>query len=417
MSKKELGAAFDIGTTTIVGALIEENSNKILGELSRPNPQKANGADVLSRIRAIVADPKLLKGLQQEVVSTMDKIIGELLRGSDSDAEITEITAAGNSVMEHILCGISPEPLATVPYKPAFKEAKHLKANEFGFKSASKAIFYAFPLIGGFIGGDTVAVILAAGLQKKDCTALLLDIGTNSEIVLAHKGVLYSASAAAGPAFEAGDISCGMVAARGAIEKVTITNDEIRLNVIGSVAPIGLCGSGLVSAISELVDAGLIDKTGRIKEPDEISGNLALKIKNQDGLNSIVLYRGPAGEISLTQDDIRSLQNAKAAIRAGVEILMERAKITSKDIDEIHLAGAFGSKMDLNSLLGIGLLDSDLRDKVKPPLGDGALTGAIMTLFSEERKGEAARVAGSVKYISLSGTPSFERNFLGYMNF
>lgn len=408
--KSGTGAAFDIGTTTVVGSLVDLSTGSVLRTLSLPNPQSKWGKDVVSRINAVVNDPMALSGLSASLVS----VINEIIEGLSPDDRLVEITAAGNTVMEHMLLGVSPAPLARVPYRPVFTEARTVPAESIGIK-APGAELYVFPLIGGFVGGDAVSVILALGLHKKKEPALAIDIGTNSEIMLYSGDTLYAASAAAGPAFEGGEIKCGMSAGKGAIRGVKIEGDRVELDVIGTSSPKGICGSGLIDAASELVKAGVIEPSGRIKDSNEVDNNLSVRIRKEDGGNSFVLHKGPAGEVTLTQQDIRSLQTAKAAIKAGVLMLLKKASLKAEDVKEVFIAGAFGSNIKNEGLRVMGLLEP-YWDKVMPA-GDAALEGAVLALLSDELKREAEDIAGAVKYVSLSGSAHFEHEFIRNMDF
>lgn len=408
--KTGFGVAFDIGTTTIVGALVDLKTGAVLGAKAVPNPQSRWGRDVISRINAVLDDPRLCAEMSSSVISACSSIID----GLRPEGGITEVTAAGNTVMTHLLLGVSPEPLSRVPYKPAFKEARTLSADDLGL-STHGASLYTLPIIGGFVGGDTTAVIIALGLDKATGVTLALDIGTNSEIVLCAQGAIYATSAAAGPAFEGGQISAGMSAGQGAISSVAIDSDGVRLEVIGSVAPVGICGSGVVDAVSGLLGAGVIDATGMIRDRDAVAGNLSNRIKGEGGINSFVLYRGPKGEIILTQQDVRALQSAKAAIKAGIMMLLKKAGLGPSDVEKVYIAGAFGANMKKEGLAAIGVLEKGWLDRVESA-GDAALNGAILAL-SDEGKREAEAAAEKAKYVSLSGSAHFEREFIKDMDF
>ncbi|MBI2399459.1 MAG: DUF4445 domain-containing protein [Deltaproteobacteria bacterium] len=405
--KAGLGAAFDVGTTTVVCALVDLATGSVLAAESLPNPQARWGRDVISRMEAAISREGALEELS---VAIRDACRGLLLSlAGDSLADITMAAAAGNSVMEHLLLGVSPEPLSRVPYKPAFKEAQTLQAG-LGLGCG----LYVFPLIGGFVGGDAVAVALALGMPGGDKPVLAIDIGTNSEILLSSGGVLYATSAAAGPAFEGGEVRFGMVAAPGAIQGVKIEDDSVILDVIGKGAPKGICGSGLIEAAASLLGAGIIESTGRIKDRDEVTNNLSSRIKASPEGNSFTLYRGASGEVALTQDDIRALQTAKSATRAGITMLLMKAGIGPEDVATVYIAGAFGSHLKEEGLRAIGLLDeawTDIRT-----VGDAALEGAVLAL-DDERKREAEAIARQARYVSLSGSAHFEREFIKNMNF
>jgi uncharacterized 2Fe-2S/4Fe-4S cluster protein (DUF4445 family) len=414
-----IGVALDVGTTTIAGAAVDIPSGKVLGTASAPNPQGKWGKDLLARVRA-ARDPAEFAGMSRAVVEACSLIIEETTGGRP----VYAITAAGNTVMEHILLMISPEPLSKVPYKPAFREAKSMKAREAGFSTHPRAALYTFPIIGGFVGGDAVAVALALGLHETDKTVLAVDIGTNSEIILSVKGEIYATSAAAGPAFEAGEIEFGMTAEAGAIQAVEVHNDRIRLDVINDVAPRGICGSGLVDAVRAFLKAGLITPDGRIKDASEVETNLSARIKTSEdggggggggGGNMLVLHKGAGGEVTLSQADIRALQVAKSAIRAGITILLKKAGLTEGDVEEVYIAGAFGSKLNSDGLVAIGLLDEQWTERLEF-VGDAALKGAMLAL-SNDQKSAAEEIAREAKYVSLSGSRHFQGEFIKNMDF
>jgi uncharacterized 2Fe-2S/4Fe-4S cluster protein (DUF4445 family) len=411
-----IGVALDVGTTTIAGAAVEIPSATVLGTASAPNPQSKWGKDLLARVRA-ARDPEEFAGMSRAVIEACSLIIEETAGGRP----VNEITAAGNTVMEHILLKISPEPLSKVPYKPAFKKARSMKAAEAGFSSHPRAAFYTFPIIGGFVGGDAVAVALALGLHETDRTVLAVDIGTNSEIILSVKGEIYATSAAAGPAFEAGEIEFGMTGQNGAIQAVEIDDDRIRLDVIGGVTPKGICGSGLVDAVRAFLKAGLVTPEGRIKDAAEVETNLSARIKTcvggggGGGGNMIVLHKGAGGEVTLSQADIRALQVAKSAIRAGITILLKKAGLTEGDVEEVYIAGAFGSKLASDGLVAIGLIDEQWTERLEF-VGDAALKGAVLAL-SDDRKKAAEEIARGARYVSLSGSRHFQGEFIKNMDF
>lgn len=410
-NKRGIGVAFDIGTTTVVGSSVDLSTGKVLSTLPAPNPQARWGRDVISRINAIVERPALLDEMRTTIVGACNEII----RGLRLSGPVAEITAAGNPVMESILLGISPEPLSRVPYKPAFTEAQRVEAQKLGFETPPGVVLYAFPLIGGFVGGDAVAVILSLGVGKARCPTLAIDIGTNSEILLCANGSIYATSAAAGPAFEGGELRYGMTAQNGAIQGVKIEGDSLTLDVIGGVAPSGICGSGLIEAASELIKAGVIDSSGRIKGRDDIPNNLSSRVREEGGGNSFLLYRGPKGEVSLAQSDIRALQTAKSSTRAGILMLLKKAGITGAEVRKVYIAGAFGSHLEKEGLKTIGLLDEGWLGSVSS-VGDAALAGAVEAL-NDAKKLEAEGLARRVKYVSLSGSSHFEKEFIKNMNF
>lgn len=407
------GIAFDIGTTTIAAGLVHLKKRNTLAEASVPNPQSRWGSDVISRIEAVAKTPDTLAKMREAALTACNGLISGFGIGAE---KISKITVAGNSVMEHILLGISPEPMGRIPFKTAFKEARVLKAREAGFNAPENASLYVFPLIGGFVGGDSVATALFLKLNREKGVTLAIDIGTNSEIMLSTREGLVTTSAASGPAFEGGNISFGMTARRGAIEDVAITGDDVKIISIGNAPPVGICGSGIVSAMAELLKSKVMDKTGRIKSKAEITTNLSCRIKEGSSGNGFILFKGAKTEITISQDDVRAFQVAKAAIRAGMEVLFERAGITPDKVEKVFLAGAFGSHIKKDSLETIGLFDREWNKKTEV-CGDAALEGAKMALISDESAREAGKIATEAKYAPLSGSRLFEKRFIENMNF
>ncbi|MBI5234809.1 MAG: DUF4445 domain-containing protein [Deltaproteobacteria bacterium] len=413
--KKSIGIALDLGTTTVVCAAMTLNDREVIGRQARPNPQSAWGADVVARMSALKADAELLPAMSELTVG----VCNEMIRSFASPAEMDEIVVAGNPVMQAILLRVSPLSLALPPYRPPFKEAQRVQADRFGFDTRTGAGLYVFPQIGGFVGGDAVAVALSLNMGKRhnaDNAVIAIDIGTNSEVILSAGEKLFAASAPAGPAFEAAGARCGMIAQAGAMQGVSITGDRVTLDVIGNVAPKGICGSGLVDAVAALLDRGVIAPSGRIKDKDEIPDNLSGRIKKDGEANAFVLHRGASGDICLFQEDIRALQNAKAAIRASISMLMLKAKISPGRVEKIYISGAFGSNLKSASLSRLGIIDPLWRDIVSP-VGDAALDGAMMALGSDPAKKEAERIAEDAKFVALSGSAQFEREFISNMTF
>jgi uncharacterized 2Fe-2S/4Fe-4S cluster protein (DUF4445 family) len=412
ISVEKSGIAFDIGTTTIAGSLVDLTDCKEKKTALLPNPQIKWGRDVLSRIAAADDNPETLKSLQETVVNACNEIIKNLTDPQD----VKLVGATGNSVMEHLFLGIPPASLAKVPYKPAFKETKRIRAGAIGLIVKPDTYIYTFPLIGGFIGGDTVAGILSTEIHKRKGYSLLIDIGTNNETALGSEKAVFATSTAAGPAFEGGNVTYGVIAKHGAIQGIEIKNDTAILDVIGNVTPKGICGSGIIDSIAKLLNAGIIDTSGRIKNRDEVEGNIANRIIEGAAGNAFLLYKDATREITITQNDVREIQLAKGAIQAGIKLLLKKARVTPFDIDRIFLAGAFGNNIKKESLVQIGVLEKEWLDKVTF-VGDAALDGARLTLCSEEKRREAEDIAKKTKHISLSGSKHFQKEFLEGMEF
>ena len=418
------GAAFDIGTTTLVGALLDLRNGDELAVASAMNPQRDFGDDVLTRItyaRDGAEHPKQLRGA---VVSAISRMIDDLSRQAGIDRRnIYELTFAGNTTMQHLLCGLDVARLGEIPFAPARKDALTVAAGELGITVHPRALAYVFGVIGGFVGGDTVAGILATQLPTRQGAVLMIDIGTNGEIIVARDGLLWAASTAAGPAFEGGRISCGMRAAAGAIEKV-IFEDDVRISVIGGAAPVGLCGTGLVDLTAELLAVGIVSSTGRMLGPDELPVSVPPALKDRVGRDAdgrvrflVADGRGGGAGVVLTDRDVRELQLATAAIRSGVKLLLSRAGRHGADLACVLIAGGFGSFMRRSNAQRIGLLPGEVDHDRIHYVGNTSLAGAKWALLcvSARRRGE--QIAGSVRHVELSGDARFQTAFADAMIF
>jgi len=417
-SKTSYGVAVDVGTTTVVGTLFDLSEGTRSGVASRMNSQIAYGDDVISRIMKVREDPAALAQLQQSILQTVNDIVATLAgQASISIQDIYEIVLAGNSTMQQILCGFDPSALGEIPFVQVFDKAQTLSASRLGIKANPGAEVYVFPQVGGFVGGDTVAGMVASRLDRRDGPVLFIDIGTNGEIVLAHDGELLATSTAAGPAFEGARIVQGMRAAAGAIEKVII-RDDVMMNVIGNTKPAGICGTALIDAAAELLRAGILDETGRMLPPDEVPGKLpkeiADRLETKNGDAGFVLAR--QGEtangkpISLWQKDIRELQLATAAIRAGTEILLKRVGMAPEDLTAVLLAGAFGNFIRRSNARRIGLLPQIPCNRIRF-IGNAASLGAKLVLLSREERRYATEIRHKMKHVDLSLDPGFQTAF------
>ena len=419
-----VGMAFDIGTTTIVGTLVDLGTGKDLGVASTINPQTSFGDDVVSRIKRCRDEPDGLSRLHDSVLKAVNGLIAEAAAEAELEPRmICEVVFAGNTTMQEILCGINPMSLGEIPFVPAFRDPLRLAAGEMGLAVNSCADVHIFPQIGGFVGGDTVAGILAARMDDLAEPTVLVDVGTNGEIVLAHQGKLIATSVAAGPAFEGARIVNGMRAAAGAIEKVVI-GDDVQINVIGNAPPAGLCGTGLIDAVAGLLRSGVLDVTGRILGPDEFPSDvapaIAARIVGQDDKYDFVLVRaeesGTGEEIRLYQKDIRELQLANGAIRAGISILLGTEGLAPSDLGAVLLAGAFGNFIRRSSATRIGMLPQIAAERIRF-VGNTASFGAKRALLSREERERAARLAKETCHVDLSLSPEFQMEFASAMLF
>lgn len=413
-----LGVAFDLGTTTVVGTLYDLASGTELGVSSALNGQIPLGDDVLARIEKCRGDAEAGAKMQAAAIGSLNTILDTLCEQAGiAPDRIYDLTLAGNTAMQQLVCGIDSRALGEIPFTPAFSESLSVPAAALGLHGHPKAHLFVFPQIGGFVGGDTVAGILAAELDRVTKPTLLIDIGTNGEIVLALPGgKLVATSTAAGPAFEGARISQGMRAAGGAIDSVLLRDEGVALSVIGQSAPVGLCGTALIDGIAELLRRGILDTTGRIASPDEVPDTVPEALRRHvipEGDNAAFVLafapdRTPA--VRLTQRDVRELQLASGAIRAGAETLLAREGLTAADLDAVLLAGAFGNYIRKANALRIGLLPQVAEERVRF-IGNAASHGARMALLSTVERERSARVAASTIHVDLGADPEFQMAF------
>jgi len=419
-----LGIAFDIGTTTVVGYLMDLESGERLAVSSLLNPQTRYGADVVSRILFSIENESGLQILQHEILEALNKIIANTTHAAGVAPEnIYGMTVVGNTTMYHLFLGISPAALGRMPYVPAVSATLCLTAKDLGIAIHPEAHIWVLPNIAGWVGADTVGVILATDLPNHEDTALAIDIGTNGEMVMGSRRRLVACSTAAGPAFEGAHLSCGMRAAEGAIDAVSIDGD-VRWHTIGESAPKGICGSGLVDLVAEMLRAGIIDARGAMQDGQALrangQGHLAERILQNGGQREFLLVSSTESAIGrpikVTQRDVRELQLAKGAIRAGVQILMKELGIGPEEVRRVYLAGAFGNYIRPESALTIGLMPRFPNAKIVP-VGNAAGAGARMALLSISARERAARIPDQVEYLELSGRPDFQEEFAEAMLF
>lgn len=416
------GVAFDIGTTTVVGYLHDLWTGDELGVASDLNPQAAYGADVISRIQMAVSDEKGLRTLHIDVCNCLNRMLKDLTdKAGVHRSNVYCASIAGNTVMQHLFLGIDPRNIAFAPYIPVVQTGLALapRAARVDINPAGRV--YVMPAIASYVGGDIVADILATRLWRRKGKTLLVDIGTNGEIVLAHDGQVFACAAAAGPCFEGANISSGMRAAAGAISSLTISKGDFAVETVAGSPPAGICGSGLIDAVAALLDCGIVDETGRLLPPDELppglSPALAGRVRlDRDGKAEVLLAEGPSGDVSLTQRDVREVQNAKGSIAAGIEVLCHRQGIQTSDIDAILLAGAFGNFLRPASARRIGLLPSLSLRRIQS-VGNAAGAGARMALLSSAERKRSQKLKDVVRYTELSGSPDFRDAYMEAMFF
>ncbi|WP_339060828.1 ASKHA domain-containing protein [Tepidibacillus marianensis] len=418
-----LGIAFDVGSTSVVGYLLDLLTGKELGVASRFNRQAQYGGDVLSRISYATEKKNGLRILQNAIIDVMNELITELEDVIEVNPEdILDCTIVGNSTMEHLLLGISPKTLGQAPHLPVIRQELLLSAKEVGLQ-LSHAIVRILPNLGGFVGSDTLGVILATRMYDQEQMNLAVDIGTNGEMVLGTKDRLVVCSSPAGPAFEGGTIRFGMRAIDGAISKVWLDAD-LKYEVIGHELPKGICGSGLVDLVAELLRIGLIESSGRIKNkkecPPVISYLLKKRITEKDTGNEFLLVeaeKSAIGEdITLSQQDVRELQLAKGAIYTGIQLLIEKLEVELGQIHQLYLAGGFGSYIDSNNAKRIGLIPPMDDHKIKT-VGNAAGYGAKLALLSEEEWQRGIELAKEIEHYNLSEVEGYDRVFVESLDF
>ena len=418
------GLSLDIGTTTVVGAVVNLNTGAVEAVKSTLNGQAPYGADVISRVSHTMMEPEGLAALHTRIVETINALFDELLGMSGVTREdVYEVVVVGNATMIHLLLGIDPEPISVAPFIPAINEPVTLPAAEIGLKMHPQARLSTLPHLGAYVGADIVAGVLATGVvrNKDEKLRLYIDVGTNGEIVLGSARRALATAAPAGPAFEGAQIKCGMRASDGAIEGVQINGGAVHLQIIGgAVHPIGLCGSGLVDAAAELVKCGLVDASGRLLKPDEarergLPEGLIARLVTVDGARAFLLSE-PQDNIVLTQPDIRALQFAKGAIAAGVNVLLAHMGVTAGDLREVLLAGSFGSYINPASARLIGLVPWVPVERIVA-VGNAAGEGAKICLLSFRERQAANRLPEFIEYLELSGQSEFNDIFTEALGF
>ena len=418
-----LGASFDVGTTSLVGELWDLIAGRRLAVASRTNPQRECGDDVISRAECASRGGKELERLQALVAGGMSEILEECFAAAGASAkDLHEILAAGNTVMTHLLFGVSPEHIAQSPFAPVFAGMHAAPASDLGLPAAAGARVTAMPAVSGYVGGDIVSGLLATRLiETADGPTLFIDVGTNGEIVLIADGRATACATAAGPAFEGARISRGMRAMSGAIEEVKFDGTDLVCPTIDGAPARGICGTGLVDAAAVLARTGLLEETGRLLEPGELPASLPEALRERvregaGGAEGVEILLGDGREVPHKQKDLRELQLAKGAVLAGAQTLLAEAGLEAGQLERVILAGAFGSFIDRQSALAIGLLPPVAVEKVIFA-GNTSAAGARLALLDRAVRSRAEEVARSVRYLELSGRGDFQELFAGAMLF
>ena len=411
-SNELFGFAVDIGTSKIVGYLVDLTTGKTISIGSIENPQIMHGEDIITRIGFATGSDSNLEVLHKLVINGINQVIHEACRKAKVNPnKIYEATVVGNTAMLHFFLAIQPRYLALSPFVPAIKKSLNIKAKNLGLKINPRGNVHVLPVIAGFVGADAVADVLSTGILESNEVSLLIDIGTNTEVFVGNSEDMITCSCASGPAFEGAHIKHGMKAVTGAIEKVRIiSEDEVEYEVIGGVKPTGICGSAMIDIIAEMFKQGIIDSRGRF--------NLKIKTprlrKNNKWTEFVVAWGDETAtgkEITVTQRDINEILLAKAAIYTGCSILMKRRNVKEEDIDRVYIAGAFGSYINPENAKIIGLLP-DIPTRKIEFVGNTAITGAKMALISKEMREKANLISKKVRYLELTMDPDFSKEFV-----
>lgn len=399
-----LGLAFDIGTTNVAGYLFDLDSGARLAGAGMENLQTAYGSDLVTRIGHVLGRPEGGAELARAARQTLRTLTSVLCQSAKVDArDIADAVACGNTAMHHLLLGLPVAHLGAAPFVAASHDPLDIEARELGLELAADAVCHVLPGIGGYVGGDHTATLLATRDLHPDETRAVVDIGTNTEISLLHQGRIVSVSCPSGPALEGGHIACGMRAARGAVERVGVGADGgFVCATIDNADPVGLCGSGVLDAMAAMLKAGAIDRSGRIQAAHPA-------VVRQGDVNAVHLA-GP--EVALSQHDIRAIQLAKAAIRAGLDVVLDAAGLSAEGLDRLIVAGAFGSYIDIDSAVAIGLFPALPRERFLQ-VGNAAGLGAQRALVNRAERRVAVELARHARYLELSQAPGFQKTFLG----
>jgi uncharacterized 2Fe-2S/4Fe-4S cluster protein (DUF4445 family) len=405
----------DVGTTKLAGYLVDLETGRTLAATGAMNPQISYGEDVMARIAYAMEGEAQAAKLQEAVVDAVSGLARDLCTLSGRHPQdIVEAVVVGNTAMHHLFAGLPVRQLGLAPYLAAVSEALDLKAREVGLEIAPGGYVHLLPNVAGFVGADHVAMILSTGIgeavSEAAGTVLGLDIGTNTEVVLRANGRLIACSTASGPAFEGAHIKDGMRAAEGAIERLRIEDDGVEYQTIGGVPPVGLCGSGVLDAVAQLRLSGIVDEKGNMGHHP--------RVRRTEHGPEFVLVTGEEGgndrEVVISRGDVGEIQLAKGAIRAGINILLDEAGLSEQDVDEVVIAGAFGTYIDVSSAIAIGMFPRLPLERFNQ-VGNAAGMGAKLALVSQSQRAQAAEIARQVQYIELTNDKRFVDEFAGAM--
>ncbi|MCK9524902.1 MAG: ASKHA domain-containing protein [Limnochordia bacterium] len=407
------GIAVDIGTTTMVGYLLNLRNGQEMAVASLANPQRAYGADVISRIAYTQSHPEGVQRLQEVLVAALNSMITTLCEQAQVDkADVLALTTAGNTVMLHTLLGVNAVSIANAPFEPVFSDQKVLAAQDLGIEIGSQGKVFVLPSVSGYVGADILAGLLVCDLDHQDSYGLLIDIGTNGEIVLGNEGKILACSTAAGPAFEGANISSGMAGIWGALSSFRIQEEAGIYETIGGIRPVGICGSGLIDIMAELLKHGFVDASGAFAVPSTLAKWKQDMLTTEGGMPAFLVTE----EILFTQKDVREVQLAKGALRAGILTLLKEAGIEAEQIGQVYLAGGFGNFVDVHHACAMGLIPLELEERVTK-IGNGAGLGAKLSLLDQSQLVRCTELKQRIQYIELSTRADFQELFMEAMFF
>ena len=418
--------AFDIGTTTVVGYLLDGGTGNVLQTVSRMNPQHAFGGDVISRANYVLEHGDAgQKEMRKVIVDALNGLLAEAARDQGiSVEEILQASVVGNTCMHHLFYGVSPQSLVLAPYVPAIREGMILTPERAGLKIAKEGRVFLLPNIAGFVGADTVACMLATAFDTITQPSLMIDIGTNGELVMTNGTRMVTTSTAAGPAFEGAKIECGMRGSDGAISHLKETEDGFELEIVGNTKAVGICGSGLLDILAYLIRRGFVNSYGGFRDEDDLEDPAAIAQKDRlvqiGGQKAFLLIPGSetanGADIYLSQKDIREVQLAKGAIAAGIEIMAGKLGIEPADLQAVYLAGAFGNYMDAGSACEIGMIPYELKERIHP-IGNAAGEGAKLAVKNFGQYEYACRLSEMADFIELANESIFQDTFVDHLEF
>jgi uncharacterized 2Fe-2S/4Fe-4S cluster protein (DUF4445 family) len=408
-TRNAYGVAIDVGTTTIVAQLVDLKSGQVVGVEASHNQQARYGEDVISRM-IYACGHGGLDPLKNAVVATINSLVNSLVAGAGiQHTDILSFVAAGNTTMTHLLLGLEPCTIRLEPYIPTATRIPWARAGEVGLTGHPDALLHCMPCVSSYVGGDITAGVLACGMNDSPQLSALIDIGTNGEIVVGNNEWLVCCSASAGPAFEGGGTKCGMRATKGAVQKVRVRGDRVEMQTIGGAKARGICGSGLIDCMAELVAEGIIDQSGKFVRLDHP------RVRVVDGVPEFVVAEEPESEtgepVVITEDDIGNLMKSKAAVLAAMKVLLESLGLRFSDLDRLYVAGGFGAHLDIEKSIRIGLLPDVPLEKVLF-IGNSSVAGARQALLSTHAYRKANAIARQMTYFELSVHPGFMNEFV-----